>query len=400
MEGNSSTTPFDAASSSPTVPSQPPLASSPTEGGLDEEAMSTASSGINDAAAPSPSLLSSQAARTATPSPIPMAALDPFPGADPPAAAVDAFYPATPPSVPLRPNETFTVDIGPPGEAVAVRMSTRDLLQYPDSILCKYYQNRDAFRTGETFDRDPQLFLQSVKPFYEKGCIPALCPAQVPTIEEEFAFFNLPFDTDLVQLPKVGDTVCFRFNQFVMKLYHRRMQPVLLRRIRELKGSHEFTVQELGMETVEPDFFQKVFQSPPYCFQVMCKFEKRHETFVNIFQVSIPLKPVEGSEAHKLWLALNVNIDATVQQLVQALLKRSGADWLASPFALQQVCPQAPDRHCSDIIIRKLKTEHQVQVEEWGVSPFPPSVLCASTCPHSPPCPGTCDGNSVPEVHQ
>eukprot|EP00668_Euglena_longa_P035507 GGOE01045609.1.p1 GENE.GGOE01045609.1~~GGOE01045609.1.p1 ORF type:complete len:425 (+),score=129.22 GGOE01045609.1:126-1277(+) len=377
-----------------------PTPSSSPDAAIDEEAMSTASSGIPDVVARSPSLLSSNPLRACTPSPVPPMVADFYPPIDTLAVPLDAFYPATPSSVPPRPSETFTIDIGPPGEAVVVRMSTRDLLQYPDSLLCKYFQNRDTFRAGDSFDRDPQLFLQSVKPFYEKGFIPALCAAHVPLIEEEFAYFGLPFDTDLVVLPKVGETVCFRFNQFVLRLYHQRMMPVLQRRIKELKGSHEFTVQELGMETVEPDFFQKVFTSSPYCFQVMCKFEKRQESFVNIFQVSIPIKPVEGSEAHKLWLALNVNIDATVNQLVQALMKRTGADWLASPFALQQVCPQAPDRHCSDIIIRKLKAEHQVQVEEWGISPFPPSVLCSSTCPHSPPCPGTCDGNSVPEVHQ
>ena len=52
-----------------------------------------------------------------------------------------------------------------------------------------------------------------------------------------------------------------------------------------LPRSHEFTNQDLQMETVEPDFFQRVFTSHPFCFDVMCKFEKRHEEFVNIFQV-------------------------------------------------------------------------------------------------------------------
>eukprot|EP00669_Euglena_mutabilis_P007990 TRINITY_DN3154_c0_g1_i1.p1 TRINITY_DN3154_c0_g1~~TRINITY_DN3154_c0_g1_i1.p1 ORF type:complete len:314 (+),score=110.06 TRINITY_DN3154_c0_g1_i1:218-1159(+) len=297
-------------------------------------------------------------------------------------------------------GELFIVDVGPRGESVAVRLAVRDILQHPDSLLCRFMQSRDMFRAGETFERDPNLFLQSIKPFYEKGIIAVPSPAHVPVVEEEFSYFGLPFDTDLVVLPKVGDTIWFRFNQFALRLYHQRMMPVLLRRVKELKGSHEFTVQELGMESVEPDFFQRVFSSPPFCFGVMCKFEKRQETFVIIFQVSIPIKPVEGSEAHKLWMTLNHNIDLTVQSVVQALLRRSGADWLTSPFGLQQVCSQVPDRHCSDIIIRKLRTEHCVQVEEWGISPFPPSGTCPSSCPHSPPCPGTCDGISVPEVHQ
>lgn len=38
-------------------------------------------------------------------------------------------------------------------------------------------------------------------------------------------------------LPKVGDTIWFRFNQFALRLYQQRMMPVLLRRVKELKGS-------------------------------------------------------------------------------------------------------------------------------------------------------------------
>ena len=50
-------------------------------------------------------------------------------------------------------TETFAVRIGNPGSATVVHMAVKDVLQHPDSLLCKFMQNQDAFKPGETFER-------------------------------------------------------------------------------------------------------------------------------------------------------------------------------------------------------------------------------------------------------
>eukprot|EP01004_Peranema_trichophorum_P004767 NODE_3666_length_1308_cov_68.871730_g3206_i0.p1 GENE.NODE_3666_length_1308_cov_68.871730_g3206_i0~~NODE_3666_length_1308_cov_68.871730_g3206_i0.p1 ORF type:complete len:362 (-),score=81.36 NODE_3666_length_1308_cov_68.871730_g3206_i0:129-1214(-) len=279
-----------------------------------------------------------------------------------------------------RPCDLLVVQVGPPSHPTTFTLNRRDIIAYPDSLLAHYYHNRENWKQGETFDRNPIYFANFIKPFYEKGIILLNCPAESDAAEQEFGFFGLPYDYDKVILPKIGDTICFRFHQYVARMYQTKMKDIMRKCVRDLKGSHEFTVQELGMEAVEPDFFQRVFSSPPYCFNVICKFEKRHGNFVNIFEVSIPSKPVEGSEACILAAELNQAIDISVQALVKNMLNRRGEEWLASAFIIQQAQIQTPDRYCTDIIKHKLITEHNVHVEDWGVSPFTPSS--SIPCPH------------------
>ena len=68
------------------------------------------------------------------------------------------LYPINPPPPPPPPGGGVALPSTRPCHVSAFSLTTtpnvpQDVLQHPDSLLCKFLQGQDHWKTGETFDR-------------------------------------------------------------------------------------------------------------------------------------------------------------------------------------------------------------------------------------------------------